>query len=107
MRLATPKHAQSLAAHFSANLIAQTDGLDDKGGEFTKANAAIVMEVVEGKREQLYWERVPEKIRRQAVQNAISFMHPVTTSNSDGRNASVEQVEHTETRKRKRREREA
>jgi len=29
------------------------------------------MELVEGKKEELYWEKVPEKVRRQAVQNAL------------------------------------
>jgi len=29
------------------------------------------MELIEGKREELYWEKVPEKARRQAVQNAL------------------------------------
>ena len=31
------------------------------------------MELVEGKKEELYWEKVPEKARRQAVQNALKL----------------------------------
>ncbi len=30
------------------------------------------LEVVTGRREELYWEKVPEKIRKQAVQKAIA-----------------------------------
>jgi ribosomal protein L4 len=39
------------------------------------------MELVVGKREEFYWEKVPEKIRRQAVEKAISLMHPSTMVN--------------------------
>jgi len=31
------------------------------------------MELVEGKKEELYWEKVPEKARWQAVQNALQL----------------------------------
>jgi len=31
------------------------------------------VELVEGKKEELYWEKVPEKARRQAVQNALQL----------------------------------
>lgn len=29
------------------------------------------MEIVQGKREELYWDKVPEKVRKQAVQKAV------------------------------------
>jgi len=29
------------------------------------------MEIVQGKREELYWDKVPEKVRKQAVQRAV------------------------------------
>jgi hypothetical protein len=32
---------------------------------------SIVVELVEGKKEELYWEKVPEKARQQAVQNGL------------------------------------
>lgn len=32
----------------------------------------IIMEVVDGAREELYWNKVPEKIRRQAVEKAMA-----------------------------------
>ena len=31
----------------------------------------IVMERMQGKKEELYWEKVPEKVRRQAVDKAV------------------------------------
>lgn len=33
----------------------------------------IIVELVEGKKEELYWEKVPEKSRRQAVQNILQL----------------------------------
>ena len=35
-------------------------------------HAGLVIEIVQGKKEELYWEKVPEKVRRQAVQKAIN-----------------------------------
>lgn len=35
----------------------------------------LVAEQVLGKREEVYWEKVPEKVRRQAVENALLFLH--------------------------------
>ncbi|KAI0787136.1 hypothetical protein BC629DRAFT_1582279 [Irpex lacteus] len=57
LRLATPKYTTQLVAHFSDNPVVQTTGLDDT--------------VVDGTREELYWLKVPEKIRRQAVEKAV------------------------------------
>jgi hypothetical protein len=30
------------------------------------------MEIVQGKREELYWDKVPEKVRKQAVQKVVN-----------------------------------
>lgn len=32
---------------------------------------SIVIELIEGKKEELYWEKVPEKARQQAIQNVL------------------------------------
>jgi hypothetical protein len=32
---------------------------------------AITTEIIEGKKEEVYWEKVPEKVRRQAVDKAV------------------------------------
>ena len=42
---------------------------------------AITPELVLGKREELYWEKVPEKVRRQAVEKALKVL---STSDGDG-----------------------
>ena len=33
------------------------------------------MERVQGKKEEVYWERVPEKVRRQAVERVVEAQH--------------------------------
>jgi xRRM domain len=59
------------------------------------------MELVVGKREEFYWEKVPEKIRRQAVEKAFSLMHP--TSTFDVGNGDADESCTGERRRRKRR----
>ncbi|KAG6882223.1 hypothetical protein C0993_011466 [Termitomyces sp. T159_Od127] len=75
LRLATPKHAHVLVNHFRFNPTFHSAGLDDIGrpseSEPDGKSPPVVVELVTGKREQLYWEKVPEKIRRQAVQKAL------------------------------------
>lgn len=46
------------------------------------------MELVTGKREQLYWEKVPEKVRRQAVQKALASVQGVVSSNVESGNGN-------------------
>jgi ribosomal protein L4 len=41
------------------------------------------MEIVQGKREELYWEKVPEKVRRQAVQKAISQIQMIPNGHGE------------------------
>ncbi len=71
LRLATPKHTTQLVAHFSDDPVVQTTGLDDTGSSPSANKKAITVEVVDGTREELYWLKVPEKIRRQAVEKAV------------------------------------
>jgi hypothetical protein len=59
----------------------QFNGLDDTGAATDTKSNAITVELVVGKREEFYWEKVPEKIRRQAVEKAVSLMHPSSTVN--------------------------
>ncbi|KII94726.1 hypothetical protein PLICRDRAFT_148867 [Plicaturopsis crispa FD-325 SS-3] len=67
VRLATPSYTQALVAHFSAHGTAQLHGLDDAG---SADGVHLVVEVVHGTKEALYWEKVPEKVRRAAVSKA-------------------------------------
>lgn len=83
IRLATPNHAKLLIGHFSANSVSQSNGLDDTGTSPDDKMKAIAMEMIVGKREELYWQKVPEKIRRQAVEKAVGLMHTSPTVNMD------------------------
>jgi len=59
-----------LKTYFNTHSIAQSSGLDDQGST-NSSGEKILTETVSGKKEQLYWEKVPEKIRRQAVERAV------------------------------------
>ncbi|KAL1946666.1 hypothetical protein VTO73DRAFT_14770 [Trametes versicolor] len=75
LRLSAPHHAQALVAAFQTRPLVQRQGLDSTGAEGDDEGGGIKpisMEVVEGAREELYWSKVPEKIRREAVRKAIA-----------------------------------
>jgi hypothetical protein len=68
LRLASPLATAQLASHFTSHSTAQGDALDQVGSAPTKDRPRIELEVVQGKREELYWEKVPEKVRNAAVE---------------------------------------
>ncbi|KAI0265883.1 hypothetical protein BC834DRAFT_824367 [Gloeopeniophorella convolvens] len=55
LRLTAPRHARELLARF---------------GEAEQGEGAIALELLEGRREEVYWAQVPEKVRMLAVQRA-------------------------------------
>jgi xRRM domain len=69
--LKSPLHAQILVDHFTRDPKKQTHGLDDIGTAVDPHTDAIIMEIVRGRREELYWEKVPEKVRRKAVLESV------------------------------------
>ncbi|TCD61397.1 hypothetical protein EIP91_008518 [Steccherinum ochraceum] len=73
LRLATPTHTAQLITHFSEHLTIQTSGLDNAGStsDSPSPSKPVMMERVEGTREELYWGKVPEKVRRGAVEKAV------------------------------------
>ena len=71
LRVKSPREASTLVEHFNTHLLAQSTGLDADGVVPSVQTKPIVMELIEGKKEELYWEKVPEKARRQAVQDAL------------------------------------
>ncbi|KAJ3502237.1 hypothetical protein NMY22_g18655 [Coprinellus aureogranulatus] len=80
LRLSTPSSAQTLSSHLASNPIIQTSGLDDTGSPSSSlpssaknSSKPIAVEVVLGTREQMYWEKVPEKVRRSAVEKAVQL----------------------------------
>jgi len=74
--LKTPVHAQTLVDYFSSNPKVHSHGLDDTGIPATSTSntdlKVITMEIASGKREEVYWEKVPEKVRRQAVMAQVN-----------------------------------
>jgi hypothetical protein len=64
----------------------QTHGLDDTGTPppvGAPAPLPLRAEIVHGKREEVYWERVPDKVRRQAVRRAIELGECVRDDGGD------------------------
>ncbi|KIY43154.1 hypothetical protein FISHEDRAFT_62921 [Fistulina hepatica ATCC 64428] len=72
VRLASSYDAQKLCMYFTAPL-AQNDGLDKEGCQPSAGTAPIKLELVQGRPEELYWEKVPEKVRAQAVRRAFEL----------------------------------
>ncbi|CCM03341.1 uncharacterized protein FIBRA_05470 [Fibroporia radiculosa] len=73
LRLTNPRHTQILATFFAENIRIQMQGLDTSGDDSSTSSRAkaITVEVVDGTREELYWNKVPEKVRREAVERAV------------------------------------
>jgi len=72
LRLRSPRHTQVLVDHFSSYPKVQSRGLDGVGTTPDNIDQAIKMEIVHGKREEVYWEKVPEGVRQQAVRRALT-----------------------------------
>ncbi|KAJ7137927.1 hypothetical protein C8R44DRAFT_607639 [Mycena epipterygia] len=76
LRLTTPPHAKSFVDHFVRNQILHASGLDDSGCPASSGQGNgkhVEAELVLGKREEVYWEKVPEKVCQQAVQKALGL----------------------------------
>ncbi|GJE87496.1 hypothetical protein PsYK624_035790 [Phanerochaete sordida] len=71
VRLAAPRFTAQLVRFFAESPTAQAAGLDAAGAPPGGPLRAIAVERVQGAREELYWGRVPEKVRRQAVEKAV------------------------------------
>lgn len=72
IRLAAPRYTKQLVHFFSENPTVQAEGLDGAGTRrVDEKQKAIAVERVSGEREELYWGKVPEKVRRQAVEKAV------------------------------------
>jgi hypothetical protein len=68
--------------YFSSHYIIQSNGLDDLGSEVVSrevdsasTSKPILPETVLGKREEIYWEKVPEKTRKQAVAKTLKVIY--------------------------------
>ncbi|KAI1791097.1 hypothetical protein LXA43DRAFT_1182085 [Ganoderma leucocontextum] len=98
VRASTPAHARALVAAFADRLRVQTHGLDGAGStsppspspsaanSVPDANASsrpITAELVDGEREALYWNKVPEKVRREAVRKAVAQSQASASAGGD------------------------
>ncbi|OBZ70321.1 hypothetical protein A0H81_09605 [Grifola frondosa] len=99
LRLATASHTGILEEAFRTRPVAQMQGLDSTGS-LSSSGKAISIEIVDGTREEIYWSKVPEKVRREAVQKAISLS---STQSADYGNAQDIHDSTEGKRKRKRR----
>ncbi|KAF8914388.1 hypothetical protein CPB84DRAFT_1841100 [Gymnopilus junonius] len=90
IRLRSQAHAKHFVQYFSTHPTIQTAGLDGVGTLRSSPNQervkseGMIPELVLGKREELYWEKIPEKVRRQAVEKALSVL-----DGSEGRDNSA------------------
>ncbi|KAG2042062.1 hypothetical protein BDR03DRAFT_912464 [Suillus americanus] len=75
LRLASPEHGRILVDRFSSQPVVQSHGLDDTGKTPGPSQKTIATEIIEGKKEEVYWEKVPEKVRRQAVEKAVKALN--------------------------------
>ena len=101
LRVSTPAHARLISQHFRQNSTVQDRGLDDSGTSISSMNSRlkpVIIEVVEGKREEIYWQKVPDKVRRQAVEMAI-----LALSGGTGDDGGKEETERKDGRKKKKR----
>lgn len=91
-----------IVAHFVTHTHTQKNALDTTGTIIDNEHGpAITVELVEGTRESLYWERVPEKVRRQAVLRTLGS--DVNMPDNGGSFEAQQQGEGGGRRKRRRR----
>ncbi|KZS91311.1 hypothetical protein SISNIDRAFT_456937 [Sistotremastrum niveocremeum HHB9708] len=85
VRLNTSTDADALCDYFTERTIAQSSPLDDSGEALTDGSKlqAIKVEKVGGRKEEVYWEKIPEKIRNQALERAALPNGRTDTSGRD------------------------
>ncbi|KAF4575385.1 hypothetical protein EYR40_004870 [Pleurotus pulmonarius] len=83
LRLSRSSSAVLLSSHFAAHRTVQSYGLDEVGVQ-GDGGKGIEVEVVRGKREAVYWEKVPEKVRRGAVVKAVGAVNEGGCLYADG-----------------------
>ncbi|KAJ4499077.1 hypothetical protein C8R41DRAFT_83332 [Lentinula lateritia] len=84
IRFSSPSQASALRSYLTRHHIVQNTALDDTGIEMEKAQTHktkyIEVEVVQGKKEEIYWEKVPMKVRQEAVRKATSNANATSSS---------------------------
>lgn len=101
LRVSTPAHARLISQHFTQNPTVQDRGLDGSGTSLSSMNSGmkpVIIEMVEGTKEEVYWQKVPDKVRRQAVEKVI-----LALSGGTGGDGGKEDIERDAGRQRKKR----
>ncbi|KAF9062551.1 hypothetical protein BDP27DRAFT_1300327 [Rhodocollybia butyracea] len=78
LRVSSPLSARALVTFFGERHLVQSDALDGTGAQ--EGGKFIQVELMQGKKEQVYWEKVPEKIRYEAVRKAVSAENGAVSS---------------------------
>ncbi|KAF9058517.1 hypothetical protein BDP27DRAFT_1343487 [Rhodocollybia butyracea] len=78
LRVSSPLSARALVTFFGERHLVQSDALDGTGAQ--EGGNFIQVELMQGKKEQVYWEKVPEKIRYEAVRKAVSAENGAVSS---------------------------
>ncbi|PIL37648.1 hypothetical protein GSI_01342 [Ganoderma sinense ZZ0214-1] len=105
VRVSTPSHARALVTAFTDRPLVQMHGLDGTGSLPPSANSTsntdvdatpkrITAELVDGEREALYWHKVPEKVRREAVRKAIALAQSQSAGGGGDEDVEMTQEEH-------------
>ncbi|KAJ4000291.1 hypothetical protein F5050DRAFT_1804256 [Lentinula boryana] len=82
VRFSSPSQASALQSYFTSHHIVQNMALDDTGVHTEAQEAGIEVEVVKGKKEEIYWEKVPIKVRQEAVRKVLSLANAASCYSS-------------------------
>ncbi|KAF9534609.1 hypothetical protein CPB83DRAFT_888588 [Crepidotus variabilis] len=85
VRCLVPADAQQFVHYFSSHCIVQTDGLDGEGTEIQDGISVpdgdqkpIVVEIISGAREKIYWEKQAENVRKKALEQTMRALGQAT-----------------------------
>jgi xRRM domain len=70
VRLSQPALTTQLRDYFATHRVYQTTGLDSAGATMSDTDGAsksIQVEIIQGRKEELYWAKVPDKVRATAL----------------------------------------
>ncbi|KAF5392290.1 hypothetical protein D9757_001451 [Collybiopsis confluens] len=74
VRFASPMKARFIQEYFQENKVMQNGPLDDRGGTSSEGvSRPMIVELVQGTKEKIYWEKVPMKVRQDAVKRAVAL----------------------------------
>ena len=83
LRLASPDYTTRLIDYFDTRSKTQAHELDVTGRTPLEDDKSITMERVRGKKEELHWDKIPEKVRRQAVDKAVGAQLAIGAESSE------------------------